>query len=117
VVDQVDWIVSMAKMKTHHWAGVTLSLKNMLGDVWYVYGWPMNVFHWPRHRSWISTPPPSPFRHYRWHCRYGGRRPHPGTPKTREPVLGENPRPWTPLPQESWGSTLRSPPKRWPPGP
>jgi uncharacterized protein (DUF362 family) len=28
---QVDIIVSMAKMKTHHWAGVTLSMKNMFG--------------------------------------------------------------------------------------
>ncbi len=28
---QVDWIVSLAKLKTHHWAGVTLSLKNLFG--------------------------------------------------------------------------------------
>lgn len=47
VVDQVDGIVSIAKMKTHHWAGVTLSLKNMLGLMpGIVYGWPKNVFHW-----------------------------------------------------------------------
>jgi uncharacterized protein (DUF362 family) len=47
LVDQVDWIVSIAKMKTHHWAGVTLSLKNMLGLMpGIVYGWPKNVFHW-----------------------------------------------------------------------
>ncbi len=47
VVDQVDWIVSIAKMKTHHWAGVTLSLKNMLGLMpGIVYGWPKNIFHW-----------------------------------------------------------------------
>ena len=47
VVDQVDWIVSIAKMKMHHWAGVTLSLKNMLGLMpGIVYGWPKNVFHW-----------------------------------------------------------------------
>jgi len=26
----VDFLVSMPKLKTHHWAGVTLSLKNML---------------------------------------------------------------------------------------
>ena len=47
VVDQVDWIVSLPKMKTHHWAGVTLSMKNLLGLMpGLVYGWPKNVFHW-----------------------------------------------------------------------
>ena len=29
----VDFLVSVAKLKTHHWAGVTLSLKNMFGIV------------------------------------------------------------------------------------
>jgi uncharacterized protein (DUF362 family) len=39
--------VSMPKMKTHHWAGVTLSLKNMFGVVpGSCYGWPKNVLHW-----------------------------------------------------------------------
>ena len=34
-------------MKTHHWAGVTLSLKNMFGAIpGSVYGWPKNVLHW-----------------------------------------------------------------------
>lgn len=28
-----DFVVSMPKMKTHHWAGVTLSLKNMFGII------------------------------------------------------------------------------------
>ena len=28
-----DLVVSMPKLKTHHWAGVTLSLKNMFGVV------------------------------------------------------------------------------------
>src|SRR5579871_3113255 len=28
-----DFVVSMAKLKTHHWAGVTLSLKNMFGTI------------------------------------------------------------------------------------
>ena len=42
-----DLIVSMPKLKTHHWAGVTLSLKNMFGVVpGMVYGWPKNVLHW-----------------------------------------------------------------------
>lgn len=46
VVD-ADVIVSMPKMKTHHWVGVTLSLKNCFGCVpGRVYGWPKNVLHW-----------------------------------------------------------------------
>jgi uncharacterized protein (DUF362 family) len=43
----VDFLVSVAKLKTHHWAGVTLSLKNMFGIVpGACYGWPKNVLHW-----------------------------------------------------------------------
>jgi uncharacterized protein (DUF362 family) len=46
VLGQVDWIVSVAKMKTHHWAGVTLSMKNLFGVMpGIVYGWPKNVLH------------------------------------------------------------------------
>ena len=41
------FVVSMPKMKTHHWAGVTLSLKNMFGIVpGMKYGWPKNLLHW-----------------------------------------------------------------------
>jgi uncharacterized protein (DUF362 family) len=44
---RADFIVSLAKMKTHHWAGVTLSMKNMFGIMpGIVYGWPKNVLHW-----------------------------------------------------------------------
>jgi len=40
-------LVSMPKMKTHHWAGATLSMKNLFGLVpGGVYGWPKNVLHW-----------------------------------------------------------------------
>jgi uncharacterized protein (DUF362 family) len=43
---EVDWIVSVAKMKTHHWAGVTLSMKNLFGVMpGMYYGWPKNVLH------------------------------------------------------------------------
>jgi uncharacterized protein (DUF362 family) len=43
---QVDWIVSLPKMKTHHWAGVTLSMKNLFGVMpGLYYGWPKNVLH------------------------------------------------------------------------
>jgi uncharacterized protein (DUF362 family) len=42
-----DFIVSMPKVKTHHWAGVTLSLKNMFGAMpGAAYGWPKNILHW-----------------------------------------------------------------------
>jgi uncharacterized protein (DUF362 family) len=42
-----DLLVSMPKMKTHHWAGATLSMKNLFGIVpGGVYGWPKNVLHW-----------------------------------------------------------------------
>jgi len=43
---QADIIVSLAKMKTHHWAGATLSMKNYFGLVpGSVYGWPKNQLH------------------------------------------------------------------------
>lgn len=46
-IADADLLVSMPKMKTHHWAGVTLSLKNMFGVMpGSVYGWPKNVLHW-----------------------------------------------------------------------
>lgn len=41
------FIVSMPKVKTHHWSGVSLSMKNMFGVVpGAKYGWPKNVLHW-----------------------------------------------------------------------
>jgi uncharacterized protein (DUF362 family) len=44
---EADVIVSMAKMKTHHWVGATLSMKNLFGIMpGCVYGWPKNVLHW-----------------------------------------------------------------------
>lgn len=43
---RADLIVSLPKMKTHHWAGVTLSMKNFFGVMpGIVYGWPKNVLH------------------------------------------------------------------------
>lgn len=42
-----DFVISMPKIKAHHWAGVTLSLKNLFGVVpGSVYGWPKNILHW-----------------------------------------------------------------------
>jgi uncharacterized protein (DUF362 family) len=44
---RADLLVSMPKMKTHHWVGATLSMKNLFGLVpGAVYGWPKNVLHW-----------------------------------------------------------------------
>jgi uncharacterized protein (DUF362 family) len=44
---EADLVVSMPKMKTHHWAGVTLSMKNLFGTVpGSVVGWPKNLLHW-----------------------------------------------------------------------
>ena len=43
---EADVLVSMPKMKTHHWAGVSLSMKNLFGTVSSLaYGWPRNLFH------------------------------------------------------------------------
>jgi uncharacterized protein (DUF362 family) len=40
-------VVSMPKMKTHHWTGATLAMKNLFGVVpGGIYGWPKNALHW-----------------------------------------------------------------------
>ena len=42
-----DLLVSLPKMKTHHWTGATLAMKNLFGVVpGAVYGWPKNLLHW-----------------------------------------------------------------------
>jgi uncharacterized protein (DUF362 family) len=42
-----DLLVSLPKMKTHHWTGATLGMKNLFGLVpGGIYGWPKNVLHW-----------------------------------------------------------------------
>ena len=47
VLRETDWVVSLPKLKTHHWAGVTLSMKNLFGVMpGLVYGWPKNVLHY-----------------------------------------------------------------------
>src|SRR5262245_45323862 len=43
---KADFIVSMPKLKTHHYAGMTASMKNFFGTVpGAVYGWPKNILH------------------------------------------------------------------------
>jgi uncharacterized protein (DUF362 family) len=46
VLTETEVVVSMPKLKTHHWVGVTMSLKNCFGCMpGRVYGWPKDVFH------------------------------------------------------------------------
>ncbi len=46
-VSEADVFVSLPKLKTHHWAGATLSLKNLFGTLPGIcYGWPKNELHW-----------------------------------------------------------------------
>jgi uncharacterized protein (DUF362 family) len=43
---EADVVVSMPKLKTHHWAGLTCGMKNLFGVVpGAVYGWPKNLLH------------------------------------------------------------------------
>jgi uncharacterized protein (DUF362 family) len=45
-LQHADVIVSMPKLKTHHWAGLTAGMKNLFGTVpGAVYGWPKNLLH------------------------------------------------------------------------
>jgi uncharacterized protein (DUF362 family) len=46
-IAEADVFVSLPKLKTHHWAGATLSLKNLFGILPGIcYGWPKNELHW-----------------------------------------------------------------------
>jgi len=43
---EADLVVSMPKMKTHHWVGMTGGMKNLYGTLPGIkYGWPKNVLH------------------------------------------------------------------------
>ncbi|KAA1262273.1 hypothetical protein LF1_48360 [Rubripirellula obstinata] len=46
-VIEADLVVSMPKMKTHHWMGMTGAMKNLYGVIPGIkYGWPKNVLHY-----------------------------------------------------------------------
>ncbi len=46
-VATADVVISLPKLKTHHWAAATLSLKNLFGTLPGIcYGWPKNELHW-----------------------------------------------------------------------
>lgn len=43
---KADVVINVPKMKTHHWVGVTLSMKNLFGTLpGTFYGWPKNLLH------------------------------------------------------------------------
>jgi len=45
-VAQADLVISMPKLKSHHWVGITASMKNLYGVLpGIMYGWPKNVLH------------------------------------------------------------------------
>jgi len=44
---EADVVINLPKLKTHHWVGVTLSMKNLFGVLPGVfYGWPKNFLHY-----------------------------------------------------------------------
>lgn len=46
-VAEAEVLISLPKLKTHHWAGATLALKNLFGTLPGIcYGWPKNELHW-----------------------------------------------------------------------
>jgi uncharacterized protein (DUF362 family) len=46
-VATAEVLISLPKLKTHHWAGATLALKNLFGILPGIcYGWPKNELHW-----------------------------------------------------------------------
>ena len=46
-IASAEVLISIPKLKTHHWAGATLSLKNLFGTLPGIcYGWPKNELHW-----------------------------------------------------------------------
>ncbi len=46
-VVSAEVFISLPKLKMHHWAGATLSLKNLFGTLPGIcYGWPKNELHW-----------------------------------------------------------------------
>jgi hypothetical protein len=68
-------LISVPKMKTHRFAGVTLSLKNMFGVLpGMMYGWPKNVLHWnhPAEHLRHQRDGQDPFLDHRRGGRHGG---------------------------------------------
>ena len=84
---RADWVVSVAKMKTHHWAGVTLSMKNLFGVL------PGSALRLAEERPAPGRDPPlrrghprhgpAALRHHRRHRRDGGGRADHGRAEVR----------------------------------
>ncbi len=46
-VHDADYLISIPKLKTHHWSQISASVKNLFGIVPGIkYGWPKNTLHW-----------------------------------------------------------------------
>lgn len=65
-VVKADLLVSMPKLKTHHWAGATLAMKNLFGIMpSAIYGWPKNPLHWAGiHQSVVDINSTLPVPHF-----------------------------------------------------
>ncbi len=51
---RADAVISLPKLKTHHWVGATCSMKNLFGTVpGRKYGWPKNLLHVKGIPRWI----------------------------------------------------------------
>ena len=96
-VVEADLIVSLPKMKTHHWVGVTASMKNLYGMIPGIkYGWPKNVLHHagiPRDGVRHQRLAAQDDRHRRWHRLHGRRRPDHGQRRSTMGlvIVGTNP--------------------------
>ncbi len=84
---RADLIVSLPKLKTHHWAGVTCAMKNLFGVMpGLCYGWPKNVLHRegiPQSILDINGVVGRAPGDRRRNCRHGGRRADHGDPAVR----------------------------------
>lgn len=90
-----DIVISVAKMKTHKLAGITLCLKNMFGIIPGIkYGWPKNLLHWngiPRSICEINSTIPPHYAIVDGIVGMEGHGPIMGTPKkVGVLVLGDN---------------------------
>lgn len=89
-----DLLVSLPKLKTHHWVGATLSMKNLFGLVpGGVYGWPKNNLHWNGINESIAdlhSTTPSQFAIVDGIVGMEGNGPIQGTPKTAGVIVAGN---------------------------
>ncbi len=109
-----DVVISLPKLKTHHWAVATLSLKNLFGTLPGIcYGWPKNELHWRGIDNSIVdialTRHARP-RHRGRHHRHGRRRP------AQRPAQTDGPAHHGPRPRRRRRHLLPAHAARSPPG-